>query len=216
MFNGLTSKTISSDSHSQIPLKISTRFAEAGSQKIELGRTKLKVRAKPDLSWVVQLSKHFLHLAQTSSGAALLKEPGSGLFVKKSPSTLGLRSTSIISSPAQGRPWRLQIWSLPLARILRSLCKIYNYLQRQRCSRLERFFKVESNIFVFKTHKATLGFVEFTPTIRGLAPVVYLIKHLRPNWSFVLSIPSFVLVGYQRLWNNNWIKLCVENTEACF
>jgi hypothetical protein len=28
----------------------------------------------------------------------------------------------------------------------------YNYLHRQRCSRLERFFKVKGNVFVYKTH----------------------------------------------------------------
>jgi hypothetical protein len=29
---------------------------------------------------------------------------------------------------------------------------IYNYIHRQRSSRLERFLKTEENIFVFKTH----------------------------------------------------------------
>jgi hypothetical protein len=32
-------------------------------------------------------------------------------------------------------------------------------LQRQRCSRLERFFKVEKNTFVFKMHSATRGVI---------------------------------------------------------
>jgi hypothetical protein len=30
--------------------------------------------------------------------------------------------------------------------------KIYKYVQRKRCGGLERFFKVEENIFVLKTH----------------------------------------------------------------
>jgi hypothetical protein len=34
-------------------------------------------------------------------------------------------------------------------------------LQRQRCSWLERFFKVEYFIFVFKTRKATRGNLNF-------------------------------------------------------
>jgi hypothetical protein len=34
-------------------------------------------------------------------------------------------------------------------------------LRRQRCGRLERFFKVEEFIFVFKTRSATRGVVNF-------------------------------------------------------
>jgi hypothetical protein len=37
----------------------------------------------------------------------------------------------------------------------------YFYVQRQRCSRQERFFKEEENIFDFKTHLATSGVVTF-------------------------------------------------------
>jgi hypothetical protein len=47
-----------------------------------------------------------------------------------------------------------------ITRLLEQILRLL-YLQRQHCSRLERFFKVNENIFVFKTHKPTRYIIRF-------------------------------------------------------
>jgi hypothetical protein len=79
----------------------------------------------------------------------------------------GTSSTSRTRCCSDGCPeWRGQSWPCSCRDRTRS-CSIQDFygqaqepilrlsnlqLQRQRCSRLERFFKVEEHIFVFKTH----------------------------------------------------------------
>jgi hypothetical protein len=79
------------------------------------------------------------------------------------------------------------------------ILRLFNFqLQRQRCSRLERFFKVDENIFVFKTHLATCGVVKL---FQG--PMLWFFKNI-----FAIKIAKKC-----RLWSNYVLLVFRKNME---